>query len=76
MSLGLAAWKAPLQMKSTWSVLTLPCFVATVQPSMSGSRSRCTPSLEGSVPASALFCMCVVGCFWTAHASASSTTLK
>lgn len=31
-----------------WSVLTIPCLVETVQPSTSGSRSRCTPSRETS----------------------------
>ena len=33
-----------------WSVRTVPCFVLTVQPSISGSRSRCTPSRETSAP--------------------------
>jgi ATP-dependent HslUV protease ATP-binding subunit HslU len=31
-------------------VFTGPCLVATVVPSMSGSRSRCTPSRETSAP--------------------------
>mmetsp|Transcript_4546 Transcript_4546/g.13158 ORF Transcript_4546/g.13158 Transcript_4546/m.13158 type:complete len:252 (+) Transcript_4546:227-982(+) len=44
-SAGLELWNAPLQMKSMWSVLTLPCFVCTTLPSMIGRRSRCTPSL-------------------------------
>ena len=30
-----------------WSVFTGPCLVATVVPSISGSRSRCTPSRDG-----------------------------
>ena len=34
-----------------WSVLTIPCLVLTVQPSTSGSRSRCTPSRDTSTPA-------------------------
>ena len=50
MSEDLAEWNAPLHTKSTWSVDTAPCLVDTVQPSMSGKRSRCTPSLEGSEP--------------------------
>ena len=33
-----------------WSVLTAPCLVETVVPSISGSRSRCTPSRETSPP--------------------------
>mmetsp|Transcript_11584 Transcript_11584/g.34329 ORF Transcript_11584/g.34329 Transcript_11584/m.34329 type:complete len:209 (-) Transcript_11584:596-1222(-) len=41
---GLHWWKAPEQTKRMWSVLMLPCLVLTVEPSMSGSRSRCTPS--------------------------------
>ena len=45
MSLGLLLWKAPLQTKRMWSVLTVPYFVVTADPSMMGSRSRCTPSL-------------------------------
>ena len=32
-SLGLETWKAPEAMKSTWSVLTRPYFVVTVEPS-------------------------------------------
>mmetsp|Transcript_66394 Transcript_66394/g.182115 ORF Transcript_66394/g.182115 Transcript_66394/m.182115 type:complete len:279 (-) Transcript_66394:121-957(-) len=35
-------------MKRMWSVLMLPCLVETTLPSMSGSRSRCTPSEEAS----------------------------
>mmetsp|Transcript_25841 Transcript_25841/g.97323 ORF Transcript_25841/g.97323 Transcript_25841/m.97323 type:complete len:276 (+) Transcript_25841:96-923(+) len=51
MSDGLDAWKAPEQTKSTWSVLTGPYLrTSTVVPSMSGSRSRCTPSSEASPP--------------------------
>ena len=33
-----------------WSVLTGPYLVLTVEPSTSGSRSRCTPSRETSAP--------------------------
>ncbi|MCY1351694.1 hypothetical protein D9M69_379690 [compost metagenome] len=33
-----------------WSVFTMPSLVFTVQPSISGSRSRCTPSRETSAP--------------------------
>ena len=33
-----------------WSVFTGPCLVATVVPSISGSRSRCTPSRDTSAP--------------------------
>ena len=40
---GLAWWKAPEAMNRMWSVLTAPCLVATVVPSISGKRSRCTP---------------------------------
>ena len=47
---GLATWKAPEAMNSTWSVFTGPCLVDTVVPSISGSRSRCTPSRETSPP--------------------------
>lgn len=50
MSLGLHAEKAPEQMNSMWSVETLPCFVATTDPSMIGSRSRWTPSDDASAP--------------------------
>ena len=46
----MATWKAPDAMNSTWSVFTGPCLVETVVPSMSGSRSRCTPSRETSPP--------------------------
>mmetsp|Transcript_17478 Transcript_17478/g.52796 ORF Transcript_17478/g.52796 Transcript_17478/m.52796 type:complete len:227 (-) Transcript_17478:713-1393(-) len=45
---GLQKWKAPDAMKRMWSVLTLPCFVVTVDPSKRGSKSRCTPSEEAS----------------------------
>ena len=44
-------WKAPEAMKRMWSVFTGPCLVETVVPSISGSRSRCTPSREMSAPA-------------------------
>src|SRR5947208_820483 len=37
-------------MNRMWSVLIAPCLVATVVPSISGSRSRCTPSRETSAP--------------------------
>src|ERR1700712_2537567 len=37
-------------MNRMWSVLTAPCLVETVVPSISGSRSRCTPSRETSPP--------------------------
>ena len=47
---GLAMWNAPEAMNSTWSVFTGPCLVETVVPSISGSRSRCTPSRETSAP--------------------------
>ena len=33
-------------MNRTWSVFTGPCLVVTVVPSISGSRSRCTPSRD------------------------------
>ena len=46
----MATWKAPEAMNSTWSVFTGPCLVETVVPSISGSRSRCTPSRETSPP--------------------------
>mmetsp|Transcript_23620 Transcript_23620/g.54700 ORF Transcript_23620/g.54700 Transcript_23620/m.54700 type:complete len:329 (-) Transcript_23620:146-1132(-) len=35
-------------MKRIWSVLMLPCFVLTCEPSSSGSKSRWTPSEEAS----------------------------
>ena len=47
---GLATWNAPEAMNSTWSVFTGPCLVEIVVPSISGSRSRCTPSRETSPP--------------------------
>ena len=47
---GLVRWKAPDAMKRIWSVLTMPNLVFTVQPSISGSRSRCTPSRDTSAP--------------------------
>src|SRR2546426_1096055 len=37
-------------MNRMWSVLTAPCLVETVVPSIKGSRSRCTPSRETSPP--------------------------
>ncbi|MNF83703.1 hypothetical protein D3C84_660310 [compost metagenome] len=49
-SLGLLRWKAPEAMNRMWSVLTMPSLVLTVQPSISGSRSRCTPSRDTSAP--------------------------
>mmetsp|Transcript_13952 Transcript_13952/g.34374 ORF Transcript_13952/g.34374 Transcript_13952/m.34374 type:complete len:232 (-) Transcript_13952:832-1527(-) len=48
MSDGLAEWNAPEQMNRMWSVLTVPCLVCTAEPSMMGSRSRCTPCELGS----------------------------
>ena len=47
---GLATWKAPAPMNSTWSVLTGPYFVVTVVPSTIGRRSRWTPSRDTSGP--------------------------
>jgi hypothetical protein len=41
-------WKAPDAMNRMWSVFTGPYLVATVAPSISGKRSRCTPSREMS----------------------------
>ncbi|MCY1298707.1 hypothetical protein D9M70_482050 [compost metagenome] len=49
-SLGLDRWNAPEAMNRMWSVFTMPSLVFTVQPSISGSRSRCTPSRETSAP--------------------------
>ena len=49
-SLGLARWNAPEAMNRMWSVLTGPYLVLTVEPSTSGSRSRCTPSRLTSPP--------------------------
>ncbi|MCY1550469.1 hypothetical protein D9M68_867260 [compost metagenome] len=46
-SLGLLTWKAPEAMNRIWSVCTGPYLVDTVVPSISGSRSRCTPSRDG-----------------------------
>ncbi len=45
---GLATWNAPEAIKSMWSVLTMPYFVFTVEPSTMGRRSLWTPSLETS----------------------------
>ncbi len=47
---GLDTWKAPEAMNRMWSVLTMPYLVDTVEPSTSGSRSRCTPSRDTSAP--------------------------
>ena len=47
---GFDMWNAPEAMNRMWSVLTMPYLVLTVQPSTSGSRSRCTPSRETSAP--------------------------
>jgi len=49
-SFGFATWKAPAATKRTWSVLSGPYFVETVEPSTMGKRSRCTPSRETSGP--------------------------
>ena len=51
---GLLRWNAPEAMNRMWSVLTMPCLVDTVQPSTSGSRSRCTPSRDTSAPCCSL----------------------
>src|SRR5579862_3649639 len=48
---GLLTWKAPAAMNSTWSVRTGPYLVVTVEPSMIGRMSRCTPSRDTSGPA-------------------------
>ena len=42
---GLATWNAPEAINKIWSVLTDPYFVETVEPSIRGSKSLCTPSL-------------------------------
>ena len=47
---GFATWNAPDAMNRMWSVFTAPCLVETVVPSISGSRSRCTPSRDTSPP--------------------------
>ena len=47
---GLATWNAPEATNNMWSVRTWPCLVATTVPSMSGSRSRWTPSRLTSAP--------------------------
>ena len=47
---GFDRWNAPEAMNRMWSVLTEPCLVETVVPSISGSRSRCTPSRDTSPP--------------------------
>ena len=47
---GFARWKAPEATNKIWSVRTEPYFVETVHPSISGNRSRCTPSRETSAP--------------------------
>jgi hypothetical protein len=43
-----SVWNAPEAINRMWSVFTMPCLVETVQPSTSGSRSRCTPSRDTS----------------------------
>jgi len=50
MSFGFETWNAPAAMKRTWSVLSGPYFVETVEPSTMGSRSRWTPSRDTSGP--------------------------
>ena len=50
MSDGLLLWNAPLAMNRMCSVRTAPCLVVTLVPSISGRRSRCTPSRETSAP--------------------------
>ena len=52
---GLTRWNAPDAIKRMWSVLTVPYFVETVQPSIKGSKSRCTPSRETSPPEPSCF---------------------
>ena len=47
---GLLLWNAPLAMNRMCSVRTAPCLVVTLVPSISGNRSRCTPSRETSAP--------------------------
>ena len=47
---GLAMWKAPAAMNSTWSVRTTPYLVVTEEPSTIGRRSRWTPSRDTSGP--------------------------
>ena len=47
---GLLRWKAPEATNKIWSVRMTPCLVLTVQPSMSGNKSRCTPSRDTSAP--------------------------
>mmetsp|Transcript_7870 Transcript_7870/g.26006 ORF Transcript_7870/g.26006 Transcript_7870/m.26006 type:complete len:307 (+) Transcript_7870:1282-2202(+) len=49
-SLGLFWLNAPDAMNKIWSVETFPYFVETTDPSMIGSKSRCTPSEEASAP--------------------------
>ena len=46
----MARWNAPEAMNRMKSVFTGPYLVVTVVPSISGSRSRCTPSRETSPP--------------------------
>jgi hypothetical protein len=47
---GFETWKAPLAMNRMWSVLTIPYFVVTAEPSTMGRRSRWTPSRLTSGP--------------------------
>ena len=47
---GFDRWNAPLAMNRMWSVFTMPYLVETVVPSISGSRSRCTPWRDTSLP--------------------------
>lgn len=42
--------KEPLAMKRIWSVFTSPNLVLTVVPSMRGSKSLCTPSVDTPFP--------------------------
>ena len=47
---GLDEWNAPEAINKIKSVFTFPCFVDMAEPSIKGSKSLCTPSLDASAP--------------------------
>ena len=71
-------WNAPEAMNRIWSVLSGPYLVATVVPSISGSRSRWTPSRLTDPPRTSLTAILSISSRKTmplASASASATRL-
>ncbi len=77
-SAGFAMWNAPLAMNRIWSVFSGPYLVATVVPSISGRRSRWTPSRLTEPPRTSLTAILSISSRKTmplASASASATRL-